>query len=133
MNLESGDCRLPIADCPLHGSQPPVDNRQSTIDNRQSNRQSTMDDRQSPIGNSHWWLVTLCVSRDAEEDASALLFDLGSTGIVTLDESADNVKLGAYFDEETNAGEVKQAVGAEFARSGRQSALIGFSISTVPE
>ena len=92
-----------------------------------------MDDRQSPIGNSHWWLVTLCVSRDAEEDASALLFDLGSTGIVTLDESADNVKLGAYFDEETNAGEVKQAVGAEFARSGRQSALIGFSISTVPE
>ena len=116
-------CRLPIVRCTV-GSP----SRQSAIVN-----QATMDDRQSPIGNSHWWLVTLCVSRDAEEDASALLFDLGSTGIVTLDESADNVKLGAYFVEEPNAGEVKQAVGTELARSGRQSALIDFSISTVPE
>ena len=92
-----------------------------------------MDDRQSPIGNSHWWLVTLCVSRDAEETASALLFELGSTGIVTLDETAESVKLGAYFDEETNARDIKQAVEAEFARAGRLDALTSYSISPVPE
>ena len=85
-----------------------------------------MDDRQSPIGKSHWWLVTLCISRDAEDDAGAMLFDLGSTGIVTLDETADRVKLGAYFDEETNAHDIKQAVEAEFARAGRRDALISF-------
>jgi ribosomal protein L11 methyltransferase len=110
-----------------------IPNRQSAIDNRQSNRQSTMDNRQSTIGNSHWRLVTLCVSRGAEENASALLFELGSTGIVTLDETADNVKLGAYFYEETNAGEIKQAVEAEFARAGRRDDLTSFSISSVPE
>ena len=92
-----------------------------------------MDNRQSPIGNSHWWLVTLCLSRDVEENASAMLFDLGSTGIVTLDETADSVKLGAYFDEETNPGDIKQEVETEFARAGRRGALIGFSVSTVPE
>src|SRR2546426_12579734 len=100
MNLESGDCRLSIVRCRLpvawvisadHQSAFPIGNRQSTI----GNRQSTMDNRQSPIGNSHWWLVTLCLSRDVEENASAMLFDLGSTGIVTLDETADSVKLGA--------------------------------------
>jgi len=92
-----------------------------------------MDDRQSQIGNSHWWLVTLCVSRDAEENASVLLFDLGSTGIVTLDESADKIKLGAYFDEGTNVGDIKQTVEAEFERAGPRRALISFSMSTVPE
>ena len=90
-----------------------------------------IDNRQSPIGNSLWWLVTLRVSRDAEETASALLFDLGSTGIVTLDETADSVKLGAYFNEQTNADDIKRAVEAEFARAGQP--LNGVSISAVPD
>lgn len=92
-----------------------------------------MDNRQSAIGNSHWWLVTFGVSRDVEETASALLFDLGSTGIVTLEETADSVKLGAYFHEPTNADDIKQAVEAEFARAGRLDALSCVSISAVPE
>lgn len=94
---------------------------------------SEIRNRQSAIGNSRWWLVTLCVSRDAEETASALLFDLGSTGIVTLDETADSVRLGAYFDEPTNPDDIKQAVDAEFARAGRPGALSSVSISAVPE
>lgn len=92
-----------------------------------------LDNRPSAIANSRWWLVTLCVSRDAEETANALLFDLGSTGIVTLDENADSVRLGAYFDEPTNADDIKQAVEAEFARAGRPDALSSVSISAVPE
>jgi ribosomal protein L11 methyltransferase len=93
---------------------------------------SEIHNPQSAIRNS-WWLVTLCVSRDAEENASALLFDLGSTGIVTLEETADTVKLGAYFHEQTNAGDIKQSVEAEFARAGQRDVLLGYSISTVPE
>ena len=92
-----------------------------------------MNNRQSAIGNSHWWLVTLCVSRDAEEHASVLLFELGSTGLVTLDETADSVKLGAYFDEPTNTDDIRQAVEAEFARAGRGAGLRSLSISAVPD
>lgn len=92
-----------------------------------------IDNRQSAIRNSSWWLLTVCVSRDAEETASALLFDLGSTGIVTFEETAESVKLGAYFDEPTNADHIKRAVEAEFARIGRTGALSSVSISAVPE
>lgn len=92
-----------------------------------------INNRQSRIGASHWWLVTLCVTRDAEETASALLFDLGSIGIVTLDEGPDNVKLGAYFDQARNAEDIKQSVEAEFARVGQSYALTNVSISTVHE
>ena len=91
-----------------------------------------IDNRQSTINNSHWWLVTLGVSKDAEEIASALLFDLGSTGIVTLNENFDNVTLGAYFDQTKNVELIKQTVESEFARAGRSDELTDVSISEVP-
>lgn len=57
-----------------------------------------------------YWLVTIRVARDAAEIASVLLFDLGSTGIVTLDETLNTVKLGAYFDESANTGALTSAI-----------------------
>src|SRR6185295_10566204 len=39
-----------------------------------------------------WQLITLAVTRAMEETASALLFDAGTTGIITLEESDDEVK-----------------------------------------
>lgn len=92
-----------------------------------------MNNRQSAISNSHWRLVTLCVSRDSEEPASALLFDLGSTGIVTLEDTADSVTLGAYFEEGNNSDDLKQVIETEFARVERTDALHSISISAVPE
>lgn len=59
---------------------------------------------------NHWWLVTVRVARDAAETASVLLFDLGSTGIVTLDETPNTVNLGAYFEESTNTDVIKSAL-----------------------
>jgi len=59
---------------------------------------------------NHWWLVTVRVARDAVEAASVLLFDLGSTGIVTLDETPNTVNLGAYFDESANTDVIKSAL-----------------------
>lgn len=88
-----------------------------------------MDNRQSAIGNSSWWLVTLCVSREAEESASAVLFDLGSTGIVTLAETPDSVTLGAYFEEGTLRDDIEQVVSAGLGGD----APPGISISAVPE
>ena len=94
---------------------------------------SQTDNRQSPIGNSRWWLVTITVARDAEEIASALLFDLGSTGIVTLGEDSDGITLGAYFDQQTAAGDLKQTLESELARAGCGDARSSCAISSVPE
>lgn len=93
---------------------------------------SEMGNTQATVGNSHW-LVKFSVARDLEEQTSALLFDLGSTGIVTLEESADTVTLEAYFESKTNAGEIRQTLEADFRRIGRRDSLTGFSISAVPE
>jgi ribosomal protein L11 methyltransferase len=89
--------------------------------------------QRSAIGSPHWWLVTLTVSQAAEEQASSLLFELGSTGIVTLEETADCVSLGAYFDELINPDDIKHAVQTEFERAGLRDVLSSFSISPVPE
>jgi ribosomal protein L11 methyltransferase len=89
---------------------------------------STMDNRHSAIGNSSWWLVTLCVAREAEEFASALLFDLGSTGIVTLAETPDRVTLGAYFEERTLRDDFEQSISGALGRD-----EFSISISAVPE
>jgi ribosomal protein L11 methyltransferase len=139
--LPIGDCRLAIADWRLAIGdwRLPIEvtRFKSAIDNRQSEIQLPMTlqiaNRQSAIGNSLWWLVTVCVSRDAEESASALLFDLGSTGIVTLDETAESVKVGAYFDGAKDTDDIKRTIEAEFARAGRPDALSSVSISSVPE
>jgi len=94
---------------------------------------SEIGNRKSAIGNSSWWLVTLSISRDAEDTASALLFDMGSNGIITLDESAGGVRLGAYFDDVERAEGIQLALEAELARLGLRNALGGISMSPVSE
>lgn len=89
--------------------------------------------QQSAIRNSRWWLATVSVARDFEELVGAALFEAGSTGIITLDESATSVTLGAYFDERFDPGTVKQALEATSAQSGQAEALRGFSATPVPE
>ncbi|HVG18461.1 MAG TPA: 50S ribosomal protein L11 methyltransferase [Blastocatellia bacterium] len=80
-----------------------------------------------------WQLITLDIARRAEEFAISALFDLGTTGVVTLEESADTTKLGAYFDERADAEEVARSVEAEFARAEQGGSLLGISISPVPD
>jgi ribosomal protein L11 methyltransferase len=80
-----------------------------------------------------WQLVTLNIARRAEEFASSALFELGTTGVITLEESADIIKLGAYFDEHSDAEEIARSVEAEFARTGQRDALLGVSISPVAD
>ncbi|HJQ25110.1 MAG TPA: 50S ribosomal protein L11 methyltransferase [Blastocatellia bacterium] len=80
-----------------------------------------------------WQLVTLTVARETEETASALLFDAGTTGIITLEESEDTVKLGAYFDAAADAEQIARDIEAAFARAGIRSALAGISLTTVAD
>jgi ribosomal protein L11 methyltransferase len=80
-----------------------------------------------------WRLIAVQVDRAAEELARALLFELGTTGIVTLEEGDNEVKLGAYFDEHSNTEQIARAIQAEFARAGRMGDLRGVSISSIPD
>jgi len=80
-----------------------------------------------------WQLIALRVAREAEEFASAALFDLGTTGIITLAENAESLELGAYFDEQADAEMIAQLIDTEFSRAGLRASLLGISISAIPE
>ena len=80
-----------------------------------------------------WRLIAVQVNRAAEELAGSLLFELGTTGIVTLEERDYEVKLGAYFDEHANAEQIAREIQAEFARAGRVRDLRGVSVSSIPD
>lgn len=80
-----------------------------------------------------WRLVAFEVARDAEEFGGALLFELGTIGLVTLEERDDTVKLGAYFDDQTDAEDIAREIQAEFGRAGRQSELHGVSVSSIQD
>ena len=80
-----------------------------------------------------WQLIALTVARDAEEMASALLFDAGTTGIVTLEESDDAMKLGAYFDARADAETIARDIEGAFARTGIRPSLIGIAITSIAD
>src|SRR5436853_864194 len=80
-----------------------------------------------------WQLITLAVAREAEEMANALLFDAGTTGIITLEESDVAVKLGAYFDAAANAEEIARDIEAGFARAGIRASLMSMAITAVAD
>src|ERR1044072_8110801 len=78
-----------------------------------------------------WNLITLNIARDAEELASAALFDMGTSGIVTLEEAESSVKLGAYFDQHADMETIARSVEAELARAGLHGARLRLSISDI--
>ena len=85
------------------------------------------------IPNKVWNLLSLEIARGADEFAASCLFDLGTTGIVTLEEGAEYMKIGAYFDELTDPSDVAAAVKTEFSRAGRAKDLREAIISSVAD
>jgi len=83
---------------------------------------------EDPNREKTWQLLALTVSREAEETASSLLFELNANGIITLEESPDAVKLGAYFDEQADLARARERV-----RSRLEDALLDVSISSVAD
>jgi ribosomal protein L11 methyltransferase len=90
-------------------------------------------DAENPVLDSSatWALLEVQVSRIAEEAVSTILFELGTTGIVTLSENDDTVKLGAYFDRGTQPPEIARALEGEMSRIGRASELRAIESSCV--
>ncbi len=78
-----------------------------------------------------WHLISVRITREAEELASNLLFDLGTTGVVTLEEDAETVKLGAYFSQTLNATKLTQHIETEWQRAGRGEVLLGIEVADV--
>jgi ribosomal protein L11 methyltransferase len=83
--------------------------------------------------NPSWNLVAVRVARECEESASSLLFDLGTTGIVTLEETSDEVNLGAYFGASKNHEGIISVVRAKFARAGLAQMLFEVSITEIAD
>jgi len=81
--------------------------------------------------NRKWHLIAVRVARDCEELASSLLFDLGTTGIVTLEETSNEINLGAYFDSTAKPEEVISLVRTEFARAGLTEMLFEVSVTEI--
>jgi ribosomal protein L11 methyltransferase len=80
-----------------------------------------------------WQQVTLRITREAEEMATDILFDLGATGTVMLEESPEEITLAAYFDESANPEEIVERVEAAFAQAGERSALRGIVLSELAD
>jgi ribosomal protein L11 methyltransferase len=80
-----------------------------------------------------WHLLSASVRREAEETASAILFELGAGGVVTLEEGQESLKLGAYFDQRQDAEMLARRIEAEFARQGRADLLLAVSISEIED
>src|SRR5690242_3694624 len=86
-----------------------------------------------PANEKSWQLIALTVARDVEEMASALLFDAGTNGVITLEEGDAALKLGAYFDAQADAEQIARDIEAAFARAGIHSSLIAIAISSVAD
>jgi ribosomal protein L11 methyltransferase len=80
-----------------------------------------------------WHLLTVRLAREVEETIGSMLFDLGATGLVTLEESEDQVQLGAYFDGQANAEEIAREIEAGCARMGILPKLSGVTLSEIQD
>jgi ribosomal protein L11 methyltransferase len=80
-----------------------------------------------------WRLLALTVSREAEELAGSLLFEMKVNGILTLEEGPTSVKLGAYFDERADLARISGEIRSRLAALGEGRALLDLSISTVAD
>ena len=83
--------------------------------------------------NLSWQLLTIRIASECEEAASSLLFDLGTTGIVTSEEKSDKVTLCAYFDATAAPEELVRLTEAEFARAGLAQMLFEVFITEIPD
>jgi ribosomal protein L11 methyltransferase len=80
-----------------------------------------------------WNLVILTLAPSSGEIVSSLLFDLGTTGTITLEESTEQIKLGAYFEEGVDPYGIAHAIKADFARAGREQDLLAVTVSAVAD
>src|SRR5262245_49445490 len=80
-----------------------------------------------------WHLIQVRVAAAAEERISGVLFELGSTGIVTLEENAESVVLGAYFEGSSDGEDIARLISYRAHAIGLEREVLGLSLSEVPQ
>lgn len=80
-----------------------------------------------------WLIVNVQIAREAEDLASDLLFELGTTGIVMPEESATKLALTAYFDKSKDADQITQLIETAFAEAGLRESLLSISVSEIAD
>ena len=63
-------------------------------------------------------MLILRLAREAEELAVSVLFELGATGTITLEETPDAVEIGAYFHADVTSGTILSELGERLGTAG---------------
>ena len=80
---------------------------------------------------THWNLIEVTVPLEAEEFIREMLFELGTTGLVTLEETDQSIRLGSYFTAESSAEDLAQLIESRLTQY-RQT-LLRISVTEVPD
>src|SRR5215469_2345557 len=70
-----------------------------------------------------WNLLTVRLRRNAEDLAVSVLFDLGATGTVTLEETDDAIEMGAYFHADVSSRAILSELRERLGRAGLLDSL----------
>ncbi|MBI3652755.1 MAG: 50S ribosomal protein L11 methyltransferase [Acidobacteria bacterium] len=80
-----------------------------------------------------WHLVTVTIAPTVEETVSAMLFDLGANGLITLEENESSLRLGAYFDQSTKAETLAREIEGECGRAGILPFLLSLELADIAD
>jgi ribosomal protein L11 methyltransferase len=70
-----------------------------------------------------WNLLILRLAREGEDLAVSVLFDLGATGTITLEETSEDVEIGAYFHSDVSSGTILSELGERLGTAGLRDSL----------
>jgi len=70
-----------------------------------------------------WNMLIVRLAREAEELTVSVLFDLGATGTVTLDETPDTLEIGVYFHADVSSATILSEIRARLEKAGLLDSL----------
>ncbi|HEU4388129.1 MAG TPA: 50S ribosomal protein L11 methyltransferase, partial [Blastocatellia bacterium] len=74
-----------------------------------------------------WRVVEISVEPAQAELLGSLLFDLGTTGLVTLDEATERTLLAAYFGGRSRRDDLCHAIEETVSRSSLTATVVGIT------
>jgi ribosomal protein L11 methyltransferase len=76
-----------------------------------------------PAEDKTWNLLIVRLGREVEELAVSVLFDLGATGTITLEETLEAVEIGAYFHADVGSDTVVKELRERLGQAGLTGSL----------
>jgi len=70
-----------------------------------------------------WNMLIVRLAREAEDLTVSVLFDLGATGTVTLDETPDTLEIGVYFHADVSSATILSELRAQLEKAGLLDSL----------